>query len=428
MYTSGKLLSASLFALASAISGSVFAAGFQISETSVTSLGRAFAGNGVAGDSISDMFANPASLMLRGGRESELGLHLLFTSTDFENQGSNLVLSSTGTVLTSPSGGTKGSGSAVIPNVYYAADLGKDLRYGLSITSPFGLVTEYDDDWIGRYHAIKSELVTIDINAGIAYQLKDNISIGGGISVLLADSELSRAQFTGLGKPDARATIEGDDTAFGFNLGIIVGDDNGRLGIGYRSKADIEAQGSLKIPRLGVSAGARADVTLPQTAYISGFRKVSDKIDILGTIRWTGWSSFEELRIEFDNGLPDNVTPENWDNSTTYSIGMNYHIDDQWILRGGLAFDQTPVSDEFRTARIPDTDRTWVSLGGSYQAREKIRVDFGYAHIFTDDAPLNQSASLVPTSPGALVDNLNGKFTDSDADLLSVSVNIVLGY
>ena len=428
MYKSGKLLSASLFALASEISGSVFAAGFQISETSVANLGRAFAGNGVAGDSISDMFANPASLMLRGGRESELGLHLLFTSTDLKNQGSNLVLSSIGAVIASPSRGTKASGRAVIPNIYYAADLGKDLRYGLSITSPFGLVTEYDDDWIGRYHAIKSELVIVDINAGIAYQVKDNISIGGGISVLLADSELSRAQFTGLGKPDARATIEGHDTSFSFNLGIIVGDDNGRLGIGYRSKADIEAQGSLKIPGLGVSAGARADVTLPQTAYISGFRKVSDKIDILGTIRWTGWSSFEELRIEFDNGLPDNVTPENWDNSTTYSIGMNYHIDDQWILRGGLAFDQTPVSDEFRTPRIPDTDRTWVSLGGSYQASEKIRVDFGYAHIFTDDAPLNQSASLVLTSPGAVVDNLNGKYTDTDADLLSVSFKIALGY
>ena len=282
-----------------------------------------------------------------------------------------MVLSSTGAVVTSPSRGTKDSGSAVIPNIYYAADLGKDLRYGLSITSPFGLVTEYDDDWIGRYHAIKSELVTVDINPSIAYQVKDNISIGGGISVLLADTELSRAQFAGLGKPDPRATIEGDDTSFGFNLGIIVSDDNGRLGIGYRSKVDIQAQGSLKIPGLAVSAGARANVTLPQTAYISGFRKVSDKIDILGTIRWTGWSSFEELRIEFDNGLPDNVTPTNWDNSTTYSIGMNYHIDDQWILRGGLAFDQTPVSDEFRTARIPDTDRTWVSLGASYQAREK---------------------------------------------------------
>ena len=208
MYKSDKLLSASLFALASAISGSVFGAGFQISETSVTSLGRAFAGNGVAGDSISDMFANPASLMLRGGCESELGLHLLFTSTDFENLGSNLVLSSTGAVVTSPSRGTRGSGRVVIPNIYYAAYLRKDLRYGLSITSPFGLVTEYDDDWIGRYHAIKSELVTVDINASIAYQVKDNISIGGGISVLLADTELSRAQ-NGLGKPDARATIEG---------------------------------------------------------------------------------------------------------------------------------------------------------------------------------------------------------------------------
>ncbi|MEM7194430.1 MAG: outer membrane protein transport protein [Pseudomonadota bacterium] len=429
MKNTSKLIGAGVIAISSLASTGAFAAGFQISETSVAGLGRAFAGNGIAGDTISDMFANPAGLMLRSGSELELGLHILSTSADFENRGSTQRLATPLGFLTVPSRGpgSDGGGTSAIPNLYYATDLSNGMRFGLSVTSPFGLVTEYDDDWVGRYQAIKSELITVDINPNIAYQVNDNVSVGGGISVLLADTTLTRAQFTGPTTPDAAASITGDDVAIGFNLGLMVGDEDGRFGIGYRSEVDVEAEGDLRIPLAGVSAGAAADVTLPQTLYLSGFKKVSDKVDLLGTIRWTGWSSFEELRVRFDNGLPDAVTPENWDDSVAVSLGLNYHLDDRWTLRGGLAVDDSPVDDEFRTARIPDTDRTWVSFGGSYQASERTRIDFGYAHIFTDDVPLNESVNLVSTMPGAAVDNVRGEYTDTDANLLSVSINIALG-
>ena len=407
----------------------VSAAGFQISETSVTGLGRAFAGNGVVGDGLSDMFANPAGLMLSEGRGIEAGAHVLFTSAEFENQGSSQRLLTPAGPLTVPSrgAGDDGGGSAVVPNFYYAADLGDGKRYGLAVISPFGLVTEYDDDWVGRYAAIKSELKTVEINPNFAMEIQDNVSVGAGISAVLADTTLSRAQFTGATTPDGLSEVSGDDVAFGFNLGIMIGDENGRVGIGYRSEVDLEAEGDLNITPLGVMAGASADVTLPQTLYISGFKRLNDKVDIMGTIRWTGWSSFEELRIQFDNGLPDAVTPENWDDSTAFSAGLDYHVNDQWTVRGGIGFDESPVADEFRTARIPDTDRTWLTVGGSYQASKKTRIDFGIAQIMTDDVPLNESVDLVSTMPGAAVDTVSGQYTDTDATIISVGVHISLG-
>ena len=134
-----------------------------------------------------------------------------------------------------------------------------------------------------------------------------------------------------------------------------------------------------------------------------------------------------ELRIQFDNGLPDAVTPENWDDSTAFSAGLDYHVNDQWTVRGGIGFDESPVADEFRTARIPDTDRTWLTVGGSYQASKKTRIDFGIAQIMTDDVPLNESVDLVSTMPGAAVDTVSGQYTDTDATIISVGVHISLG-
>ena len=138
-------------------------------------------------------------------------------------------------------------------------------------------------------------------------------------------------------------------------------------------------------------------------------------------------SVFDELRIQFDNGLPDSVTPENWEDTLTTSIGFNYRPNERWVYRGGLAYDEAAVGDEFRTARIPDADRFWVSLGGSYHASPKVRIDFGYAHIFADDVNLSESSNLVSTAPGAATNNLIGQYTDTDADIFSIAISIKLG-
>ncbi len=403
----------------------VSAAGFQVSETSVNSLGRAFAGAGISGDGPSDMFHNPAGLMLGNGREMEFGLHSIHPNAEFKDNGSTIT--SPAQLGVESNGGT----TALVPNFFYAADLGEHSRYGIGLTSPFGLTTEYDSNWIGRYHAIKSELITVELNPTIAVRVNETISIGGGITLIKAKAELSQALFLPPdGTTDERATVEGDDTALGLNFGIVAGDENARIGFGYRSSINIEVEGDRTITGAGSfngKVGANADLTLPATAYLSGFKKLNHKLDLLATIRWTDWSEFEELRVDFDSGPSPSVTPENWQDSNTYSIGVDYRPNARWTFRGGYARDESPIKDdEFRTPRIPDTDRDWLTLGGSYQATDKTRIDFAFAHLFTDDAPVRQTVDLTPT-PGAVTADLNGTYENTEANIFAVQLHFDLG-
>ena len=400
-------------------------AGFQNSAISTAGMGRAEAGAGIAGDSISNMFVNPAALSLRQGREFEANLHFISPSVEFTNTGSTQTY---GGALTVPAqGGNSNGGTGVMaPSLFYSAPVNETTQWGIGLSSPFGLTTEYDDNWVGRYAATQSELKSLEINPAFSYSASPFFTFGAGVTLLKVDAELSKALFTGVGQPDGTSTIKGDDTAVGWNAGVIVGDDKGRFGVSYRSETQIDARGELVVSPLGIRTGASTNVTLPKTWYISGMKVLSDRVDLLGSFRHTDWESFQELRFKFDNGLPDDVTPANWISSNAYSVGINFKKNDRWTYRGGLGFDETPVPDAYRTARIPDNDRKWLSLGMSYKTAGNIRIDLSYAHIISKDSSISESNDLVSTSPGAAVDSLVGDY-NSNADILSIAVSIPLG-
>lgn len=398
-------------------SSQVYSAGFQISESSVTGLGRAFAGAGVAGDDVSDMFYNPAGMFLAEGRQFQLGISVIDSESKF-------------TGSATPFGGPNSDGgeTGVVPNFYYVMPESGKLKYGLSITAPFGLATEYDKNWAGRYQGIKSELKTIDINPALAYQVNSQLALGAGISFQYADAELTQARFLGPGVPDGRSKIDGDNWDYGYNLGAMVTvSDSTRFGLGFRSKVKQKVDGNLNVTSPTgaslVSAGAEAEVVLPETVYISAFHSLNDKLDLLASGRWTNWSRFDELRIKFDNGLPDSVTPENWSDSWTLSIGANYHLNNEWTLRAGYAYDESPVPDEFRTVRIPDSNRDWFTLGASYAANANLTIDFGYAHLSGDDSSISETTVIAapPTSPTVVTSALAGSYSGG-ADIFGVQL------
>ncbi len=419
--------------LCALINSVAFAAGFQVSETTVSGLGRAFAGAGISAEGPADMFHNPAGLMLGNGKQFEIGLHSIAPHAKYVDRGSTIRLLQPPPAAprTIPLSGARSDGGEVawVPNFYYAADLSADLRYAVGVTSPFGLTTAYAANWVGRYHAIKSALRTLEVNPAIAWRAKPGFSLGAGLTVLAADIELSRAQFTGVGGADARATVTGDATALGFNFGVVVGEQNGRarFGFGYRSAVALQVDGDLRIPALSVRTSARADVTLPATAYLSGFKKLSEKTDLLATIRWTDWSQFDELRIDFGGGLPSSIDRQNWADANTYSLGFNYRPNRQWTLRGGVARDESPLkSRAFRSARIPDTARDWLTVGGAYQASATLRVDFSFAHLFTDEAPIRQTTDLIAAQPGVATARLNGVYQDTEANIFAMQFYFTL--
>jgi long-chain fatty acid transport protein len=368
-------------------------AGFALIEQSGSGLGNAYAGAAAVAEDASTIYFNPAGMTYIEGTQVVGALHLIKPSAEFNNQGS---VAGLGRPLGSD-GGDAGD-LAFVPNFFYKRDLTDTVKFGLGVTAPFGLKTEYDKDWIGRFQAIKSELKTVNINPAIAFKVNDQLSLGFGINAMWIQAELTSA--VNIVAAERSLKVKGDDWGFGYNLGAIFqATEDTRFGVAFRSKVDQKLEGDVKSsftafnasPTQTLNTNVTAETTLPETLSLSVFSRLDSKWDLMGDVTWTRWSRFRELRIIRDNGTNSTVgvTPENWDNTMRYSIGVNYHYDDKLKLRAGLAYDEEAISTEFRTARIPGNDRKWLALGAAWQYSPNTKLDIGYAHLFISDTKIS---------------------------------------
>jgi long-chain fatty acid transport protein len=379
--------------------GSAFAAGFQINESSASGLGTAFAGGAAVAEDATTMWSNVAG-MSRIRERQVVGAILIKPSIKFRNENS---LAATG----QPLGGEGGDagGVNVVPNLYVVAPLGPEWSVGLGLNSPFGLVTEYSDDWVGRFQAIKSSIKTINVNPGVAWRPMPRVGVGIGLNYQRIDAEFSNkvppAAISGL---DATAVVEGTDNAWGWNAGVLWElDDKTRAGAHYRSSIDYHIVGTVKFSHPAVAAtqnsGISSDVKLPAILNLSYFATLNDRWDVLADAQWTQWSTIQTLRFVRDNGTTLQSTPENFKDTWKVAIGAHYRYNSAWTLRGGVAFDQSPVPNADRTPRLPDADRTWLALGAQYRISTNLTVDAGAAYVLVKKAAIDN----VGSAPGSVV-------------------------
>ena len=397
------------------------AAGFALIEQSASGMGNAFAGGGAVAEDASTIYFNPAGMTYIEGTQLVGALHLIKPNVEF-----NGTISPLGKPV-GDNGGDAGS-LAFVPNMYFKTDFNDSVKLGVGVSAPFGLKTEYNSTWKGRFHAIKSEVKTININPALAFKVNDQLSIGAGLSAMWAQATLTNAvNFGGAGEGSAH--VKGDDWGFGFNLGAIYQlTPDTRVSLAYRSKVNQTLDGDVTFVRptnilppqvLAATANGdvSADISLPGTFSLSAFSKIDSTWDVMGDVTWTQWSRFKELRIVRSNGalVGGAATPENWSNTMRYSIGMNYHYNDAIKLRGGLAYDEEAINDQFRTARIPGNDRKWLTLGANWKVMPNSSFDVGYAHLFISDATLNSNKNEPNPAKGIL----KGSF-DGSVDILSL--------
>ncbi|MEM7043381.1 MAG: outer membrane protein transport protein [Pseudomonadota bacterium] len=396
-------------------------AGFAIKNQSGLAQANAFAGATAGAESIGYMFFNPAGLTRHHGHLTEIGTAYLVPRVRFED-------GSASTVLASPIAGASAQGDvaddALVPSVYVMASLGETWRAALGINAPFGQKTTYDPDWIGRYHARRSELSTVNINPTFAWRPGPSLSVGAGLQVQHIETELSNAIDFGTigaaaGVPgavptaqDGEASVEGDDWAIGYNLGILWSPKPAtRFGIAYRSRLEHSLRGRARFTRdqagiadaLAASTGrfvdsnSSAEATLPATLSVGAYHDIDAHWAIMGEIAWTSWSDFDELRISFDNpNEPDNVTELAFNDTIFAAVGVAWTPNDAWSVRGGFAFDQGATRDRFRTPRLPGGDRYWLSAGVSYTPAAWLQLGVSATRIFVEDSDI----ALTTDGPG----------------------------
>ncbi len=422
--THGSLLVLGIAGLLS-VTGQAHASGLQLTEQSVTGLGRAFAGGSLPNDDVSAVYYNPADMMLSKGMQVQAGFTFIGISIKADDAGSTTRLpANLGDVLTKP--GTlpvfvsvsdcrpgssavcsdDGGTDNVVPNTFFAMDINDRMRFGLGITAPFAVATGYTNNWVGRYVALDSELKTIDINPGIAYRVTDQLSLGFGVSAQYADVSLSRALFNPFSPTnDGYGESKGDDWGFGFNLGATYEfDPNTRVGLSYRSRVKYTLEGDNTISNYIPAANGKTDITAEWTApdwlALAFYMRLNPQWAVMASTRWTNWSLFQKLQIDKADGSgPLTVQEENWKDSWSFNIGVAYDYNPDWTFRAGYVYDQTPIrSAEYRHPTIPDSNRNAFGLGFSYHPGAQLSVDVGYMYISFADASTDETINLPPSA------------------------------
>lgn len=437
--------------------GQAFGAAFALQESSASGLGNAYAGGAAAAEDAATVWSNPAGMSRITTNQLVGGISWIRPSNKFSDGGSLPAVSCPPQLCPpagqfQPLGGNGGDagGNNFVPYGYLVIPINKQVSFGLGITVPFGLVTEYDDGWIGRYQALKSDIKTYNVNPAISWKVTDNIAIAAGVdyqqikATLTANVNYSGALAQAAGAAvaagqisaatagallsqtkglDSASTVTGDDYSWGWNVGILADlDKNNRFGVAYRSdiKYDVSGNVSFSNPSLPTlvppqlipvgallsgavnsqalfNSGVTSSIKLPAIANFSWFGHVSDRWDVMADVQWTHWSTIKDLTFVRTTGAVLQSTPENFKDSWRYSLGANYQYDNQWKFRMGVAFDQTPVQDVDRTARLPDNDRTWLSGGVQYALSPAVKLDFSAAYIWVKNASIAQVAKT-PTS------------------------------
>jgi long-chain fatty acid transport protein len=427
-----------------------YGAGFQLFEQSASGQGNAYAGAAAVAEDASTIFFNPAGLSFQEGSPFAVVGHVIRLSADFSGTVTPPAASGLGGCCTTTgnTGGDIGD-TSFVPNIYAAMPIGDKWDIGIGINAPFGLKTEYDANWDGRFQGVKSELTSLNVNPAFSYKISDTFSIGGGINWQQFDAEYTNAVVLPGGVPippgapfeEGSQKTELDDDGWGWNIGAMWQVSPAtRLGIAYRSEIDFKLAGTTTVTSLTgnpVAAGAAAsssgasnvDATLPDMLSLSLAFQANDRFQLLADITRTGWSSIKQFNVvdPATGGLRD-VLVLDFDDAFRYSIGGNYVLGDFWTLKGGLAFDETPVKNaETRTVRLPDNDRTWISLGLQRKVGQSGRrvgtFDIAYSHIFIKDAPINHTKAQQPPLDAVNTTTVTGTYKGS-VDVFSIQYSV----
>ncbi|MDO5072459.1 MAG: outer membrane protein transport protein [Pasteurella multocida] len=374
------------------VAGSASAAAFQLAEVSTSGLGRAYAGEAAIADNAAVVATNPALMSLL--KQPEISVGAIYVDPNIN--------------LTSPMPGFAYKNiapNALVPTVYGVYPINEKFAVGGGLNVNYGLATEFDDKYAGGFLGGKTDLTAINFNLSGAYRVTEKFSVGLGLNAVHAKAKLERyagalvKQFQAFGMKENSiiSKLQGDKWGFGWNAGLVYEfNEHNRIGVAYHSQVDINFKGQYSnhfplaaaalLQTKGITATDGKEIPgtlhLPLPAYweISGYHKMTDRFAMHYSYKYTQWSKFKELRAKGTDGKTLFSKTEEFRDSSRIALGASYDVTDALTVRTGIAYDES-AADEHNTISIPDTDRTWFSVGATYHFTPNVSIDAGFAHL-----------------------------------------------
>jgi long-chain fatty acid transport protein len=391
--------------------------GIALNEQSASSAGTAYAGRSSSALDASTIFGNPAGLTKLKRTEISGGAAVISVSDDISNAQS------------SAPGTNKGDSVplGVVPFVYMSTPLDDRFSIGLGLYAPSGLINDYENSFQGRYHGSYSTTKEVTLQPTIAYRINDYVSIGGGLTINRFTAKLKNDLATGAlnNGQDTEVTIKGDDTALGYNLGILFDlSEATSWGINYHSKVayhlegHTEVSGSQSVIPLDGNYNSKIDITMPESVDTSITHHFNNRWTGYLGATWKRWSRIE--KVETNNsglsplgeaaGLGRMTEEMNWRDTWSTAVGASYQWNQQWLLRAGYAYDPSPIRNADRSVRIPVGNRQAVTLGGAYSPNSDLTIDFAYGYLWDSKVSVKQSnnSGLQPEYSANYNNNANG--------------------
>jgi len=380
-----KVVNSLLAVAVASASSSLLAAGFALNEQSVSAMGTSFAGRSSSANDATTVYGNPAGMALLKGEQASVGAAVILAKTRIDASSA-----------TAPTGGAlagSNDGDMVpftgVPMGFYVNPLNEQWTFGLGFYVPYGMITEYEKGFQGRFFGDYSEVNVVTLQPTLSYRVNDYLSLGFGPTFNRVEGRLETAALVDNG----RIVIEGDDTAVGFNAGLLLElSERTRLGVTYHSMVDYRLEGKTSVSGIPAPVNGDYQTTLdlrtPEMIDSSITHQLNDRWTVYAGAAWTRWSRLQTIKpvSAFPVALEEK---QHWNNSWSYATGVSYALSKDLTLRSGIAFDQSPTNNHERSPRIPSGDRVAISFGLGWTLSEKMSLDLAYSYLREEDTDIH---------------------------------------
>lgn len=367
----------------------IYAGGFQINEHGARGMAMAGAFTAIGGDA-SAVYYNPGAVV---------------------NLNSTQIMA--GATLIKPNAGFRGPKPAIDEykvkdkffnpvNFYITHSFSKDFAVGFGVNNPYGLGTFWDENWVGRFLAIDTEIRTFFFTPVVSYRVTDNLSVGAGISYAYGDVLIKRKTQLLPTASEATVNLEGDGTGIGYTAGILYQPTEClSVGVSFRSSVKFEFEGDATAEAPAQFAGLvptgaiSAPLETPQNLTFGLAYKVMDELTVSADYQHIGWSSYDKLEVTYEEVTDPSTrvisSDRNYEDTYILRFGGEYLLSDKLALRGGLLYDNNPVLEEYAEPTLPDSDRLGFNVGFGYSFTNNLTFDVAYLYLRFDERDINNS-------------------------------------